>query len=160
MNKDQQLAVFQEQNGVLQISKPSGLVQINNVTTLNQRKSINAMIRIARDQLKRNPEKKLFAVELGVFKKLSGIARHDNTEIKQALKALVFLVIEYNILGKGKSERGAFPFASFVRILGQKRGGTTTLNFELPTPIIAAIKKPEMYVKLNLFIQRDLKQQT
>ena len=91
-----------------------------------------------------------------MVKKLSGISRNDNTELKQALKALVSLAIEYNILGKEKYERGACPFLSCVKIVGQKRGNTARLTFEFPTPILEAIKRPTMYVKLNMFIRRDL----
>jgi len=88
----------------MEIKKHSSLVQMNNVTTLQQRKAINALIRIAKDQLKRNPEARSFSIDLGIIKKLSGINRNDNSELKSALKALVSLVIEYNILGKEKFE--------------------------------------------------------
>lgn len=53
-------------------------------------------------------------------------------------------------------ERGAFPFLSLVKISGESRGERTRLSFELPSPILEAVKKPSMYVKLNLFIARDL----
>ena len=89
----------------MEIKKHSSLVQMNNVTTLQQRKAINALIRIAKDQLKRNSEARNFSIDLGIIKKLSGINRNDNSELKSALKALVSLVIEYNILGKEKFER-------------------------------------------------------
>lgn len=88
----------------MEIKKHSSLVQMNNVTTLQQRKAINSLIRIAKDQLKRNPEARGFSVDLGIIKKLSGINRNDNKELKSGLKALVSLVIEYNILGKEKFE--------------------------------------------------------
>lgn len=117
MDTNQQLSLFQEKSGTLEIKKHSSLVQMNNVTTLQQRKAINALIWIAKDQLKREPERKLFSIEVGLLKRLAGISRNDNTELKQSLKALVSLVIEYNILGKERQERGAFPFLSYVRIL-------------------------------------------
>jgi hypothetical protein len=89
----------------MEIKKHSSLVQMNNVTTLQQRKAMNSLIWIAKDQLKRNPEARSFSIDLGIIKKLSGINRNDNSELKSALKALVSLVIEYNILGKEKFER-------------------------------------------------------
>ena len=104
MDLNKQISLFEERDGVLEIKKHSSLVQMNNVTTLQQRKAINSLIRIAKDQLKRNPEARNFSVDLGVLKKLSGISRNDNNELKQSLKALVSLVIEYNILGKEKYE--------------------------------------------------------
>jgi hypothetical protein len=89
----------------MEIKKHSSLVQMNNVTTLQQRKAMNSLIWIAKDQMKRNPEARSFSIDLGIIKKLSGINRNDNSELKAALKALVSLVIEYNILGKEKFER-------------------------------------------------------
>lgn len=104
MSDNKQLQLFQEQIGTLEIKKHSSLVQMNNVTTLQQRKAMNSLIWIAKDQLKREPNRKLFTVELGLLKRLAGISRNDNTELKQGLKALISLVIEYNILGKDKYE--------------------------------------------------------
>lgn len=156
MQTNRQITLFEENYDVLEIKKHSSLVQMNNIATLHQRKAINALIRIAKDQLKREPEKRLFTVELGTIKKLSGIGRNDNKELKQSLLALVKLIIEYNILGKDKEQRGAFAFLSSVRIDGQRRGGIANLTFEFPTLVLEAIKRPAMYVKLNLVIQREL----
>jgi len=105
MDKNKQISLLQEQTGVLEIKKHSSLVQINNVTTMQQRKAMNSLIWVAKDQLKRNSEKKSFSIELGLLKRLAGISRNDNTELKQSLKALVSLIIEYNILGKDNYER-------------------------------------------------------
>jgi len=156
MDQSKQISLLQEQEGLLEIKKHSSLVQINNVTTMQQRKAMNSLIWVVKDQLKRDPDKKSFSIELGLLKRLAGISRNDNTELKHSLKALVSLIIEYNILGKDNYERGAFPFLSLVRISGQSRGNTAVVNFEMSTPILEAVKKPNMYVKLNLFIQRDL----
>lgn len=43
-----------------------------------------------------------------------------------------------------------------VKITGQRRGNTAQVHFEFPTPILEAIKRPTMYVKLNMFIWRGL----
>jgi hypothetical protein len=104
MDTSRQISLFEESDAVMEIKKHSSLVQMNNVTTLQQRKAMNSLIWIAKDQLKRNPEARNFSIDLGIIKKLSGINRNDNNELKSALKALVSLVIEYNILGKEKYE--------------------------------------------------------
>lgn len=156
MDTTRQISLFEESDTVMEIKKHSSLVQMNNVTTLQQRKAMNSLIWIAKDQLKRNPEERSFSIDLGIIKKLSGINRNDNNELKMALKALVSLVIEYNILGKEKYEWWAFPFLSLVKITGQRRGNTAKVHFEFPTPILEAIKRPSMYVKLNMFIWRGL----
>ena len=152
-----QESLFQEGSSHFEIKKHSSLAQINNITSLQQRKAINAIHRIVKDQLKRDPDARSFSIDLGILKRLAGIGRNDNTELKEGLKKLVSLVIEYNILGKDREEWGAFPFLSYVRIIGQRRGNTATLTFELPSIILDAIKNPSMYFKLNLVIQRGIK---
>lgn len=59
-------------------------------------------------------------------------------------------------MGKEKVEWGAFPFLALVKINKESGDQRTRLSFELPSPILEAVKKPSMYVKLNLFIARDL----
>lgn len=156
MSFTKQISLFEEHKGVIEIKKHSALVAMSNVTSTQQRRLINPLLRIAKDQLKRNPDSRVFSVEVGLLKRLSGIARNDNSELKENLKNFVKLVIEYNILGKDKEIWGAFPFLSWVQILGDRRGKTATLKFELATPILEAVKNPKMYVRLNLLIQRGL----
>jgi len=152
-----QAGLFDEKQGSIFLKKHSALAQINNVTSLVQRKAINAILRIAKDQLKRNPKQAYFQADIGVLKKLAGISNNDNTGLKKGLKSLVSLVIEYNILKKDTYERGAFPFLSFVKIEGAKRGKVATVTFSLSPPILESLLKPSMYVKLNIFLQRDFK---
>ena len=45
---------------------------------------------------------------------------------------------------------------SFVEIQEGGRGRNSTIIFEFPTPILEAVKNPEMYVILNLLIMRGL----
>lgn len=71
MENTKQLALFEENTGILEIKKHSSLVQMNNVTTLQQKKAINALIRVAKDQLKRDPDRRVFEIDLALLKKLS-----------------------------------------------------------------------------------------
>lgn len=71
MEDSKQLALFEEGNGLLEIKKHSSLVQMNNVTTLQQKKAMNALIWVAKDQLKRDPERRVFEIDLYLVKKLS-----------------------------------------------------------------------------------------
>lgn len=151
-----QLKLFQDHSGQIEIKKHSALVAMNNIMTLQQRKSTNVLLKIAKDQLKRDPNKRLFSTDIGIVKRMWGIARNDNTELKESLRNLVSLVIEYNVLNKDKKVRWAFPFLSFAKIEEGTRGQSTTLEFELPTPILEAVKNPQMYVKLDLLILRGL----
>jgi len=53
-----------------------------------------------------------------LLKRLAGIRDNDNSELKEALRTLEGLKIEYNILGKDhRNERGIFRFLSEVKIV-------------------------------------------
>ncbi|MEM8528364.1 MAG: RepB family plasmid replication initiator protein [Bacteroidota bacterium] len=103
MSPNNQISLFQEHNGIVEIKKHSALVAMNNIMSLQQRKATNALLKITKDQLKRKPDRRLFSVDTSVLKRLAGIGRNENTELKEGLKNLVSLVIEYNILGKDKN---------------------------------------------------------
>ncbi len=155
MTSIQQFSLFEAHNGLLEIKKHSALVA-NNLTNFQQRKIINSLLWIAKDQLKRCRDRRQFTTELNILKRIANIRRNDNRQVKENLVGLVSLVIEYNNLGKDKKIRGAFPFLSFVQIAGGTIGNTAKVTFELATPILEAMKDPTMYVKLNLLIQRNL----
>lgn len=72
------------------------------------------------------------------------------------MKGLVSLVIEYNILNKDKKAWGAFPFLAFVQIEGDTIGNTAMVTFELASPILEAVKHPNMYANLDLLILHEL----
>ena len=65
---------------------------------------MNAMIRIAKDALKSNPEERLFTCDLGLVKSLCGLNDTNNIELKNALRSLADTKIEYNIFNKEKRE--------------------------------------------------------
>ncbi len=139
-----------------EIKKHSSIVQMGNVTTMQERKAMNALIWIAKDQLKREPDTRIFTCTIGILKRLTGIKENDNTDLKKALRELHGLKFEFNILHKDDSqERRLLSFMSDVGIK-ERVGTATTISFEFPTAILEAIRKPNMYVKLDLMIVRGL----
>lgn len=73
MTKNGQVSLFEDKNTSWEIKKHSSIVQMSNVTTLVERKSMNALIRIAKDCLKRDPEQRIFTCEIGLIKRLAGL---------------------------------------------------------------------------------------
>ena len=69
-----------------EIKKHSSLVQIGNITTMWQRKVLNALIYIAKDQIKRAPDRKFFQCDLGVIKRLTGWEHTNTKELKNAIR--------------------------------------------------------------------------
>lgn len=155
--KTKQISLFEENTGVIEIKKHSALIAMNNtMTTFQQSKAMNAILYIAKDQLKRNSNQRRFSIPLWIIKRLGGIGRNDNRELKKGLRGLVSIVIEYNILSKDKQARWAFPFLSLIHIEGDRRGSTAIVTFELASPILEAVKHPNMYANLDLLILQEL----
>lgn len=148
--------LFSQSQTTFEIKKHSSLVQIGNIATSQERKAMNALIRIAKDVLKRNSECKYFTCDIGIVKRLIGITSNDNILLKEALKNLQRTEIEYNVLNKDKEERWIFSFLAEVKILTRWRWKATTISFEFPSTILNVIKHPAMYVKLDLYIIRWL----
>lgn len=115
MNK--QITLFNEDKTYREIKKHSSMVQMNNITTLQERKSLNSLIRVAKDILKREPDKRVFSCDIGIVKRLSGMKRSDNETLKSALENLSHTTVKYNIFGKDDAhERGVFSVLSMAKI--------------------------------------------
>lgn len=154
MTKQTALSLFEESKTL--IKKHSSLIQTNNVTTLQQRKSINAFILIARQVLKRDPDQTVFKIELSTLKKLAWIKNTNYEDVKKSLKGLLTTAIEYNVLDKDKEvERWAFNILSEVNIKTENNNNAI-VSFWFPSKILEQIKSPRMYSTLDLVIIRDL----
>ena len=57
---NRQISLFDDDQTFREIKKHSSIVQMNNITTLQERKALNSLIWIAKDILKREPEKRVF----------------------------------------------------------------------------------------------------
>lgn len=92
-----QIRLFDGDKNYREIKKHSSIVQMNSVATLQERKVLNTLIRVAKDFLKREPEKKVFTCGIGILKRLTGMKDSDNKKLKEALENLAHSKIEYNI---------------------------------------------------------------
>ena len=116
MTKKSQISLFNDSQTKREIKKHSSIVQMSNITTLQERKAMNSLIRIAKDFLKRNPEQRSFTCEIGIIKRLAGLNDNDNTQLKEALRNLRRNEIEYNIFNKDREEWGVFSFLAEAKI--------------------------------------------
>ena len=89
------------------------------MTTMKERKAMNALIWIAKDILKRTPDERVFQTDIGIVKTLCGLNDTSNNKLKNALRSLADTKIEYNIFDKDKSDRGIFSFLASARIREQ-----------------------------------------
>lgn len=145
-----------DNNVVIEIKKHSSLVQMWNIASLQERKTMNALIRIAKDMLKRYENARVFQCDIGLIRRLAGINDTSNKDLKKALKNLKRNEIEYNVLNKDERNWWIFSFLAEANIREQWRGKNTIVTFEFPTTVLNVIKNPRIYVKLDLIIIRGL----
>lgn len=156
MGRNKQISLFDENETIWEIKKHSSIVQMWNITTKQERKTMNALIWIAKDILKRNSDERVFRCDIGMIKSLCGFTDTNNIDLKNALRTLADTKIEYNIFDKDSREWGIFSFLASARIKEQGRWKPTFVTFDFPAMVLEVIKHPNMFVKLNLLIVRWL----
>ncbi len=135
------------------IDKNSSSIQISNKISSTQRKCYNYMLKIAKNEFKKDKSKRIFQVtadELMIFFKI-GIKNH--TYIKNELEILNRTQVRYNILGKNKrsKESGAFTLiAGFKYIQG-------VITYSFPPHIEEMILSPKVFGKINLIVIKSLR---
>ena len=89
--------IFIMKKNELMIKKPSAMIQTNvKGLSLLQRKAINSLIHIAQSSGEHN----IYKVPIATLKKMCGITTVGNDDIKEQLRTLTDIKIEYNILNK------------------------------------------------------------
>jgi len=135
------------------IDKNSSSIQISNKISLTQRKCYNYMLKIAKNEFKKDKNKRIFQItadELMLFFKI-GIKNH--TYIKNELEVLNRTQVKYNILGKNKrsKESGAFTLiAGFKYMQG-------LISYSFPPHIEEMILDPKVFGKINLVVIKSLR---
>ena len=113
------ITLFQQEDTKREFKKHSSLVQMGNIATALGRKLMNCLICVAKDQLKRDAQQRVFVADIGIIKRLAGITDSDNTALKQELRNFSTTQFEYNIFNKDKKEWGIFSFLAEVKIITQ-----------------------------------------
>lgn len=133
------------------IKKHSALVQTNaKDLTLIQRKALNYFIYI----LQKQGCKDFYEIPLQEIKEIICDSKTQNKYIKEQLKKLPEVTIEYNCLNKDKQiEWGIICIIPSVRI----NFGTGMVKFEISNAFKEVIMKPYMYVPLNIIMLTFLK---
>src|ERR1043166_3247902 len=86
-----------------ELYKHSAAIQIENNITLLQRKTWNVLLWNAYDEL---PTKEIHCIPIQELSWHVGYDSHDADYLKEAAKAMLRCIVEYNILGKdGKTKR-------------------------------------------------------
>lgn len=156
------LAQAMKKNAVV-LQKPSGTIAIRVDLDTVQRKFYNALLFVAKHDLKKDKDKKRFSVSLVELKQLLNkyekIDRNNSYYIAK-LKEIKRKDAEYNILDKDSDWeiQGWVSLVSDLQIKKERRAEQVTITFELPERIKWALIDPEgIYANINLVVIRGLR---
>jgi len=135
------------------IDKDSSSIQISNKITAIQRKSYNYMLKIAKNEFKKNPEKQVFTVTAEELLVFFEIGDQNYSRLKNELEVLNRTQIRYNILKKNRKSKifGAFTLISEFEY---ERG---IITYSFPLKIRDMILNPKMFGKINLVVIKSLR---
>ncbi|WP_243374514.1 replication initiation protein [Geotalea sp. SG265] len=85
-----------------ELKKPSSLIQMSNVVTCGQRKSYNALLYYAQQQLRKDPDQTLFEMSFAELKQILNLQHRTYKEVIEKMKELQDIKVEIDILGKEK----------------------------------------------------------
>lgn len=136
--------------------KPSPVVQISGHMSVLQHKIYNTLLLNAREALKKNYTT-TFLMKLTDIKRLLGIEYETNKYIKEQLKELMKITVEYNILKKDQTQEwGAFVILPAVLIQFSENEKVNLVKYQLPFQVVQALRGNELYAKLKIGIIRQL----
>ena len=135
------------------IDKNSSSIQISNKISSTQRKCYNYMLKIAKNEFKKDKNARVFMITADELLLFFGMGKENHTYLKNELKVLNRTQVTYNILGKNKrsQESGAFTLISGFKY----RQGMIIYSF--PPHIEEMILNPKMFGKINLVVIKSLR---
>jgi len=135
------------------IDKNSSSIQISNKISLTQRKCYNYMLKIAKNEFKKDKNKRIFQITADELMLFFKIGAKNHTYIKNELEVLNRTQVKYNILGKNRrsKESGAFTLiAGFKYMQG-------LISYSFPPHIEEMILDPKVFGKINLVVIKSLR---
>jgi plasmid replication initiation protein len=128
-----------------EIIKHSAAIQIENNVTLLQRKIWNVLFANAYHEL---PNQEEHAVNVQELMEVLGYESHNDSHLKEALKGLMSIIIEWNVLEKDKKIKwGATAMLASAEI----EHGTCTYAYS--PSLRKRLHNPTMYARISLELQ-------
>ncbi len=134
------------------LAKHSAVIQISNKISAIQRKCYNAFLYVAKKQLEENPGRFEFEIDAKVLLEFFQIGDKNYNILKEKLKELRKIEVEYNILGKDKTQQwGIFNLIAGIEYKESK------FIFSFPHQVLKVLINPNIYTYIDLVIIKDLK---
>lgn len=135
----------------MMIKKASGLIQMTNNLTMEQRKIYNYLLFVVKEAIRMEPAQLRFEAEIADIKKYTGA--QNNSHIKENIEKMQESEVRFNVLEKDKRMKwGKFKLIEKVDI-----SEDGFVSFSMPEELIAAINHPEVYGLIDLKVVKDLK---
>lgn len=133
-----------------QLKKHVAAIHSGNTLSLLQRKITNALLFFAFPHLK---EKNQHQISIGQLCQFIGYNSRDYATIKEALRALLTTLIEWNIVGEnvGEEDWTASTYLASVNIKG------AVCTYEYSLRLRELLSYPSVYGKINLVVQSRFK---
>jgi len=135
------------------IDKHSSSIQISNKISALQRKSYNYMLKVAKNEFKKNQNARIFTITADELLLFFGFGVKNHNYLKKELEVLNNTKVTYNFLGKDKRSK---QWGSFTLIAGfnYKKG---VIEYSFPHQIEQMILDPKIFGKVNLVTIKGLK---
>jgi len=134
----------------MMIKKASGLIQMTNNLTMEQRKIYNYLLFIVKEDLRVNPNQQRFEAEISKIKKYTGA--QNNSHLKESIEKMQETEVKFNVLGKEKKK-----WDSFDLIVDVDTSEDGFVSFSMPDELVRSINHPEIYGLIDLKVIKDLK---
>jgi len=140
------------------LEKPSGAIAIVGDMNALQRKLYDVFLFEAKNELKRDAKKDYFKISLSEIVEALELEKPNKQRLKQMIRELVDIKIEYNYLRKDGETWGISSVLNDIKVDFDKEIGRTVINYSLPRIVREAmVKKNGVFAKIDLVVVKGLK---
>ena len=143
---------------VIMLEKPSGAIAIVGDMNALQRKFYNVFLYVAKENLKKDIKKDYYSIHLIDIINILELEKPNKQRLKQMIKDLVDIKIEYNYLRKDGETWGISSVLNDVKVDFDDIAGKTVISYAIPRIVRKAmINKNGMFAKIDLIVVKGLK---
>ena len=143
---------------VIMLEKPSGAIAIVGDMNALQRKFYNVFLYVAKENLKKDVNKDYYSIHLIDIINILELEKPNKQRLKQMIKDLVDIKIEYNYLRKDGETWGISSVLNDVKVDFDDITGKTVISYAIPRVVRKAmINKNGMFAKIDLIVVKGLK---
>jgi len=143
---------------VIILEKPSGTIAIVGDMNALQRKLYDVFLFKAKNELKKDVRKDYFKILLSEIIEALDLEKPNKQRLKQIIRDLVDIKIEYNYLKKDGETWGISSVLNDVEVDFDDTIGKTVISYSLPRVVKdAMVKKNGVFAKIDLVVVKGLR---